>query len=205
LFANGVKAMLCGLKILRGLLRGGLCASAIAASCLSFLPVILVGAAEQKSVEPTKPAAPLAPAAIPLADIATRATDLSNLLGNLTTSAAPSAQIENIAKTLPESSERLDEQFAALSKSLEAEPNWTLSDRLRRVDLSIGVNYGADPKKVIELLEQTARAHAEVLRKPSPRALFMSYGGCSACQLRTSTLPCRSLSRSAAGTTLNSS
>ena len=54
--------------------------------------------------------------------------------------------------------------------------NWTLSDRLRRVDLPIGVNYGADPKKVIELLEQAARAHPEVLRDPAPRALFMGYG-----------------------------
>ena len=34
--------------------------------------------------------------------------------------------------------------------------NWTLSDQLRRVDLPVGVNYGADPKKVIELLEQVA-------------------------------------------------
>jgi DNA repair exonuclease SbcCD ATPase subunit len=34
----------------------------------------------------------------------------------------PSAQIENIAKTLPESSEKLDAQFVATTKSLEAEP-----------------------------------------------------------------------------------
>jgi potassium efflux system protein len=54
--------------------------------------------------------------------------------------------------------------------------NWTLSDRLRRVDLPIGINYGADPKKVIELLEQAARLHPEVLREPAPRALFMGYG-----------------------------
>ena len=57
--------------------------------------------------------------------------------------------------------------------------NWTLSDRLRRVDLPVGVNYGADPKKVIELLEQTARAHPDVLPEPAPRALFMSYGDSS--------------------------
>jgi small-conductance mechanosensitive channel len=57
--------------------------------------------------------------------------------------------------------------------------NWTLSDRLRRVDLPVGVNYGADPKKVIELLQQVARAHADVLREPAPRALFMGYGDSS--------------------------
>src|SRR4030095_182883 len=34
--------------------------------------------------------------------------------------------------------------------------NWTLSDRLRLVGLPVGVDYGADPKKVIELLEPVA-------------------------------------------------
>lgn len=57
--------------------------------------------------------------------------------------------------------------------------NWTLSDRLRRVDLPVGINYGADPKKVIELLERTARAHPDVLPDPAPRALFTSYGDSS--------------------------
>ena len=57
--------------------------------------------------------------------------------------------------------------------------NWTLSDKLRRVDLPVGVNYGANPKKVIELLEQVARAHTDVLREPAPRALFMGYGDSS--------------------------
>jgi small-conductance mechanosensitive channel len=54
--------------------------------------------------------------------------------------------------------------------------NWTLSDQLRRVDLPVGVNYGAAPKKVIELLESVARAHRDVLQNPIPRCLFMSYG-----------------------------
>jgi potassium-dependent mechanosensitive channel len=57
--------------------------------------------------------------------------------------------------------------------------NWTFSDRLRRVDLPVGVNYGADPRKVIELLEQTARAHPDILADPAPRALFTSYGDSS--------------------------
>jgi small-conductance mechanosensitive channel len=57
--------------------------------------------------------------------------------------------------------------------------NWTLSDRLRRVDLTVGVNYGADPRKVIELLEQVARTHPDVLANPAPRALFISYGDSS--------------------------
>jgi len=54
--------------------------------------------------------------------------------------------------------------------------NWTLTDQLRRVDLPVGVNYGAAPKKVIELLEAVARAHPDVLKDPAPRCLFLSYG-----------------------------
>jgi potassium-dependent mechanosensitive channel len=57
--------------------------------------------------------------------------------------------------------------------------NWTLSDQLRRLDLPVGVNYGAAPKKVIELLEAVGRAHPKVLQEPAPRGLFMSYGDSS--------------------------
>jgi potassium efflux system protein len=53
--------------------------------------------------------------------------------------------------------------------------NWTLSDRLRRIDLPVAVIAGAAPKKVIELIEAVARAHPQVLHDPPPRCLFMSY------------------------------
>ena len=57
----------------------------------------------------------------------------------------------------------------------ETVTNWTLSDRLRRVDLPVRVNEGADPNKVIELLEQVARARPEVLSEPAPLALLIGY------------------------------
>jgi potassium efflux system protein len=57
--------------------------------------------------------------------------------------------------------------------------NWTLSDRLRRIDLTVGVNYGAAPKQVIELLEAVARADPRVLRDPAPQGYFVSYGDSS--------------------------
>ena len=57
--------------------------------------------------------------------------------------------------------------------------NWTLSDKLRRIQLPLGVNYGASPQKVIEVLEAVARRTPRVLQKPEPRALFMSYGDSS--------------------------
>jgi len=54
--------------------------------------------------------------------------------------------------------------------------NWTLSDRHRRIDLPVGVNYGASPQRVTELLEAVAQAHPRVLRDPAPRAFFTSFG-----------------------------
>jgi small-conductance mechanosensitive channel len=57
--------------------------------------------------------------------------------------------------------------------------NWTLTDELRRLDLPVGVNYGATPRKLIQLLEDVARAHPNVLKQPPPFCLFMSYGDSS--------------------------
>jgi potassium efflux system protein len=54
--------------------------------------------------------------------------------------------------------------------------NWTLTDQLRRIDLPVGVNYGAAPDQVIALLETVARAHPQVLQAPPPQAFFTGYG-----------------------------
>jgi len=54
--------------------------------------------------------------------------------------------------------------------------NWTLSDRIRRVDIAVGAAYGTDPKQVLTILDQVARAHAEVLASPAPTALFVRFG-----------------------------
>ena len=57
--------------------------------------------------------------------------------------------------------------------------NWTLSDRLRRIDVSIGVKYGTDPDRVLELLTDVVKGHAQVLDDPTPQALFMEHGDSS--------------------------
>jgi small-conductance mechanosensitive channel len=57
--------------------------------------------------------------------------------------------------------------------------NWTLSDRLKRIDLAVGLNYGADPRKAIRLLEEVARRQPNVLQRPAPRCLLVSYGDSS--------------------------
>jgi small-conductance mechanosensitive channel len=57
--------------------------------------------------------------------------------------------------------------------------NWTLSDRQRRIDLPVGVSYGAHPRKVMEMLEAAAHAHPKVLRQPAPQAFFTGFGDSS--------------------------
>jgi small-conductance mechanosensitive channel len=57
--------------------------------------------------------------------------------------------------------------------------NWTLADRKRRVILPVGVKYGTDPTKVLEILESVARSHVEILVDPVPEALFRGFGDSS--------------------------
>jgi small-conductance mechanosensitive channel len=57
--------------------------------------------------------------------------------------------------------------------------NWTLGDKLRRIDLPVGVNYGADPEEVIQIFKKVAKAHLDVLPSPEPSALFTGYGDSS--------------------------
>jgi small-conductance mechanosensitive channel len=54
--------------------------------------------------------------------------------------------------------------------------NWTLSDRRRRIEVNVGVEYGTDAQRVIDLLLETAQSHPQVLEVPAPRAFFLSFG-----------------------------
>jgi small-conductance mechanosensitive channel len=57
--------------------------------------------------------------------------------------------------------------------------NWTLSDRTRRIDLRVGVDYGSAPDKVVAVLEAVARAHPQIMQTPAPQAVFSAYGDSS--------------------------
>ena len=54
--------------------------------------------------------------------------------------------------------------------------NWTLSDSFRRMDIRLGVAYGTDPDKVIEIMQKAAESHELVSNKPSPTAFFLGFG-----------------------------
>jgi small-conductance mechanosensitive channel len=57
--------------------------------------------------------------------------------------------------------------------------NWTLSDRRRRVEVPVGVAYGSDPRKVIELLTNVAAQHPDCLRDPPVTTHFIGFGDSS--------------------------
>jgi small-conductance mechanosensitive channel len=57
--------------------------------------------------------------------------------------------------------------------------NWTLSDQRRRIRTEIGVAYGSDPSRVIEILMGVATGHPEVLKYPEPQVLFLGFGDSS--------------------------
>lgn len=57
--------------------------------------------------------------------------------------------------------------------------NWTLSDRLRRIEVAVGVAYGTNPRRVLEILVAVAKSHPQVLAEPEPYALFHGFGDSS--------------------------
>jgi len=57
--------------------------------------------------------------------------------------------------------------------------NWTLSSRTRRIDLPVGVAYGTEPQRVLDILQQVALKHPKVLQTPVPDTLFDGFGDSS--------------------------
>jgi potassium efflux system protein len=54
--------------------------------------------------------------------------------------------------------------------------NWTHQDRILRVGVKIGVAYGTDPDRVVDLLLAVARDDADVLIDPAPGAWLDGFG-----------------------------
>jgi len=57
--------------------------------------------------------------------------------------------------------------------------NWTLSDTDRRIDVNVGVAYGTDPRRVLELLMQVTVATPGIATEPEPAVLFVGFGASS--------------------------
>jgi len=54
--------------------------------------------------------------------------------------------------------------------------NWSLSHRQRRIQISVGIAFGTDPGRVIDILVNIARKHPEVFSEPAPMAVFDRFG-----------------------------
>ncbi|MBN1575512.1 MAG: mechanosensitive ion channel [Chitinispirillaceae bacterium] len=54
--------------------------------------------------------------------------------------------------------------------------NWTLSDRLIRLELQVGIQYGSPVYKAKQLLFEAAEKTGSVLKKPEPEVLFSDFG-----------------------------
>ena len=54
--------------------------------------------------------------------------------------------------------------------------NWSLSDRLRRISVSVNVAYGTDPNRMINILLEIAQKHNDILMMPAPQAVFDRFG-----------------------------
>ena len=54
--------------------------------------------------------------------------------------------------------------------------NWTLSAPQQRVTVPVGIAYGTDPTRVLDILRKVAGAHKKVFNTPTPLALFRGFG-----------------------------
>ena len=54
--------------------------------------------------------------------------------------------------------------------------NWTLSDHRRRQEIIVGVAYGSDTNKVLEILKKVVPEDEYVLKNPAPLIIFIGFG-----------------------------
>ncbi len=57
--------------------------------------------------------------------------------------------------------------------------NWTLSDQNRRMDIRVGVAYGTDPDKVLQILLTASEKNESIHKKPESSAYFIGFGDSS--------------------------
>lgn len=54
--------------------------------------------------------------------------------------------------------------------------NWTLSDSINRANIQVGIAYGSDVKRALELMKEAADEHENVLDDPAPLLTFDNFG-----------------------------
>lgn len=54
--------------------------------------------------------------------------------------------------------------------------NWTLIDKHIRTTIRVGVAYGSDVRKVIQILKEIILARTDILSEPAPEFIFEDFG-----------------------------
>ncbi|MCB1772061.1 MAG: mechanosensitive ion channel [Gammaproteobacteria bacterium] len=54
--------------------------------------------------------------------------------------------------------------------------NWTLSDTVNRIFVTVGVGYGTDTRRAMELMHEVAEEHPNILTDPTHRVSFEGFG-----------------------------
>jgi len=54
--------------------------------------------------------------------------------------------------------------------------NWTFSNRTVRFTVAVGVAYGSDTRRVVQLLTEVAERHGLIEKDPKPQVLFTDFG-----------------------------
>lgn len=57
--------------------------------------------------------------------------------------------------------------------------NWSLTDQTTRLVVTVGIAYGSDVDKAMQLMTEAAREDANVLDEPAPSVIFQSFGDSS--------------------------
>jgi len=54
--------------------------------------------------------------------------------------------------------------------------NWTLSDPITRVVFTVGIAYGSDTERALQIMTDVVQGHPEVLSEPRPTVFFIGFG-----------------------------
>jgi potassium-dependent mechanosensitive channel len=57
--------------------------------------------------------------------------------------------------------------------------NWTHRNRVGRSEVTVGVSYNSDPRRVMQILLEIAAQHPMVLKNPEPMVAFVNFGDSS--------------------------
>ncbi|MCB1772042.1 MAG: mechanosensitive ion channel [Gammaproteobacteria bacterium] len=54
--------------------------------------------------------------------------------------------------------------------------NWSLSDQTTRIMINVGVAYGSDVEKAMEIMREAATSHQRIMSEPAPFVVFEEFG-----------------------------